>query len=84
MKIIYTMHALKKFADLASYGIKVRKAKIPSTIRKPKYKSRDNDNTISVSEFDRQHNIRVVHKSENHDIIIITFYIYRKGRYGEY
>lgn len=84
MKIIYTIHALKKFADLADYGIKVRKYKISSTIRIPKYKSRDNGNTISVSEFDKEHNIRVVHKSEDHDIIIITFYVCRKERYGEY
>lgn len=84
MKIIYTIHALKKFSDLEGFGIKVRKDKISSTIRKPEYKSKDNSNTVSVSEFDDEHNIRVVHKTENHDIIIIAFYIYRKGRYGEY
>lgn len=84
MKIIYTIHALKKFRDLASFGVIVHKAKISSTIRKSKYKSKDNGNTISVSEFDEGHNIRVVHKTENHGIIIITFYVCRKGRYGEY
>ena len=84
MKIIYTIHAQKKFRDLEGYGIKVRRDKISITIRKPKYKTKDNGNTISISEFDKGHNIRVVHKSENHAIIIITFYIYRKGRYGEY
>lgn len=84
MKIVYTVHALKKFRDLAEFGIEVRKYKISTTIRDPKYRSKDNGNTISVSEFDKEHNIRVVYKTENHGIIIITFYIYRKGRYGEY
>lgn len=54
------------------------------TIQKPKYVSRDNGNSIAASGFDEEHNLRVVHKTENRDIIIITFYIYRKGRYGEY
>lgn len=84
MRVVYTKHATVKFRDLTNLGITVRKSQIANTIQKPKYVSRDNGNTISASEFDEEHNLRVVHKTENRDIIIITFYIYRKGRYAEY
>lgn len=83
MKIIYTKHALKKFSDLRLFGVFITKARILNTIRKPKYKSSDNGNKIISASLDKSHNIRVVYYQENDDIIVVTFYIYRKGRYGE-
>ena len=50
----------------------------------PKYNLADNGNKISAAEFNEKHNMRVVYKEEKGDIIIITFYVYKKGRYGEY
>jgi len=83
VKIKYTRHAEKKFADLRIFGIFVTKSKISDTIKKPKYRSLDNGNSIIAAGFDKRHNLRVVYKQQRGDIIVITFYIYRKGRYGE-
>lgn len=84
MKIIYTKHAIKKFSDLLIFGIKVTKSQISNAINNPKYDSKDNGNKIAGCDFDNKHNLRVIYKIEKHAIIVITFYIYRKGRYGEY
>lgn len=84
MKISYTNHALKKFSDLRIFGIIVTKTQISNAITAPKYKSKDNGNDISSSSFNEKHNLRVVHKEEKGVIIVITFYICRKGRYGEH
>lgn len=84
MKIVYTIHARKKFSDLLLFGTKVTKSQISNAVNKPKYESRDNGNQIAVCDFDDKHNLRVVYKKKKGDIIIITFYVYRKGRYAEY
>ncbi len=83
MKIIYTKHAQKKFKDLQLFGIFITKARILNTIKKPKYRSSDNGNSIVSAGLDKSHNLRVVYYQERDDIIVVTFYIYRKGRYGE-
>lgn len=84
MKIVYTNHAKKKFSDLLMFGIKVTKSQISNAVDKSKYESKDNGNKIVVCDFDDKHNLRVVYKVEKGAIIIITFYVYRKGRYAEY
>lgn len=83
MKIHFTKHAKKKLSDLHLFGITVTKSKITKTIKKPKYHSLDNSKSIVASSFDKTHNLRVVYRPEKNDIIVITFYVYRKGRYGE-
>ena len=83
MKIKYTRHAEKKFADLRTFGIFVTKLKISDTIKNPEYRSSDNGNSVAAADFDKRHNLRVVYEQQRDDIIVITFYIYRKGRYGE-
>ena len=83
MKVIYTKHAQKKFSDLRLFGIFITKARILNTIKKPKYRSSDNGNSIVSASLDKSHNLRVVYYPERDDIIVVTFYIYRKGRYGE-
>ena len=83
MKIAFTKHALKKFGDLRIFGVNITKSKISDVINSAQYRSKDNGNTIAAHSFDAKHNLRVVYKQENSDIIVITFYIYRKGRYGE-
>jgi len=83
VRITYTKHAKKKFSDLRAFGIIVTVARVSETIEKPKYHSIDNSNSVVAADFDKQHNLRVVDKQQRNDIIIITFYVYRKGRYGE-
>lgn len=65
------------------FEIFVPKSKISDTIKNPKYRSSDNGNSVVAAGFDKKHNVRVVYKQQEDDIIVITFYVYRKGRYGE-
>ena len=68
---------------MKKFGIFVTRSKISETIKNPKYHSLDNSNSIVSAGFDKKHNLRVVITQRKDDIIVITFYIYRKGRYGE-
>ncbi|OGD89754.1 hypothetical protein A2W70_01035 [Candidatus Curtissbacteria bacterium RIFCSPLOWO2_02_41_11] len=64
MKIKYTKHAEKKFSDLRIFGIIITKSKISDTIKNPKYRSLDNDNSIVATGFDKRHNLRVVYRKQ--------------------
>jgi len=84
VKIVFTKHASKKFSDFKDFGIIITQLQVKNVVLKSKYNLSDNGNKISASSFNENHNLRVVYKEEKGDIIIITFYIYKKGRYGEY
>ena len=84
MKIIFTKHAYKKFSDLKIFGIIITQSQVKNAVMNAKYNLPDNGNKISAVSLNEKHNLRVIYKEEKGDIIIITFYIYKKGRYGEY
>jgi len=84
VKIVFTRHALKKFSDFKVFGITLSQSQVKNVVMNPKYNLPDNGNKISAAEFNEKHNMRVVYKEEKGDIMIITFYVYKKGRYGEY
>jgi len=84
MKIVYTKHAREKFSDLMIFGIKVTKRQIRNALEQSRYQSTDNGNRISAGDFDETHNLRIVYRVEKDAIMVITFYIHRKGRYGEH
>ena len=70
MKIVFTKHALEKFAVLKRLGWNITKEKVKETIKKPKWKgaSRHGQET-AMSLVDDRHIIRVVFDRED-DIII--------------
>ena len=74
MKIVFTNHVNKKFADLSELGIKVKKNLIQKIILEPNHKNKEADypNIIVTGELDEIHVLRVV---------LITFYPSKKGRY---
>ena len=83
MKIVFTEHALEKFAELKRLGWKLTKAKIRETIKSPKWRgtSRYGQET-AMSLVDDKHIIRVVFDREDDIIIkVITFHIARRGTY---
>jgi len=84
VKVVFTKHALKKFSDFKVFEIIVTKSQVRKIVINPKYNLPDNGNKISAAAFNEKQNLRVVYKEEKGVIIVITFYIYRKGRYGEY
>lgn len=82
MKIVFTKHALEKFAVLKRFGWNITKKKIRETIKKPKWKgtSRYGQET-AMRLIDEKHIIRVVIDKDGGIIKVITFHIARRGTY---
>ena len=82
MKIVFTKHALEKFAVLKRLGWNITKEKVKETIKKPKWKgaSRHGQET-AMSLVDDKHIIRVVINRAGGIITVITFHIARRGKY---
>lgn len=82
MKILYTKHALEKFAELGTEGWNITKAKIRQTIKNPKWKgSSQHGQETAMSLVDENHILRVI-INRNSDIIkVITFHPGKRGRY---
>lgn len=83
MKIIYTKHAQKKFADLAKLGLIVEKKLIKEIIINPLHKDLETDppKIIASGNLNYLHILRVVYKKEDDIITVITFYPTKKRRY---
>lgn len=83
MKILYTKHALQKFMDLESLGVKISKILIAKIIKNPLHLDATTDfpKKIASGELDATHTVRIVYKEENDTIMIVTFYPARKTRY---
>lgn len=82
MKIVFTKHALEKFAVLKRLGWNITKTKIRQIIQMPKWKgtSRYGQET-AMSIVDEKHIIRVVINREDDIIVVVTFHIARRGTY---
>lgn len=85
MRIVFTKHARKKFADLAKIGVKVLRKDVITTIKDAEHIDIESEapKIISSRPTDKRHILRVVFKIENDIITVITFYPARKGRYYE-
>lgn len=83
MKIIFTKHASKKFDDLESLGVKVTKKLIINVVSNPEDIDNQSDypKLIASKLINTKIVLRVVYRFEGNDIIIITFYPTKKGRY---
>jgi len=86
VKIIFTKHALEKFAVLESFGWKISKNKICQTLLKPRWSGKSNFGQGTAMDLvDKTHIIRVIfnkEKDENDDIIkVVTFHVARRGTY---
>ena len=82
MKIVYTKHALKKFAVFKRLGWNITKAKIRKTLQNPKWKgtSRYGQET-AMSLADDKHILRVIINRADGIITVVTFHITRRGTY---
>lgn len=82
MKIIYTKHALEKFASLRKKGWVVTKSKIRQIIKKPKWRGTTKYNQETAMDLmDASHILRIVLDKKSGIIKVITFHIGRRGKY---
>ena len=82
MKIIFTKHALDKFAVLKRLGWNISKLDIKRTIRNPRWVgvSRHGEKTV-MSLTGQNHILRIVFNIGDGIIKVITFHVARRGRY---
>jgi len=85
VKYIFTKHAKIKFANLAKIGVTISKKDILGTVKNPQHLDKISDfpKIIASKTIDEIHILRVVFKSEDDIITIITFYPAKRGRYYE-
>lgn len=85
MKIIFTKHALNKFAVFQERGLKFSRKQIENTVKLPENIDTlsDSPKIIASGKLDAEHIMRVVYLREDDIIRIITFYPAEKGRYYE-
>lgn len=85
MKYIFTKHAKIKFANLAKIGVTISKKHVLNTVKNPQHLDKISDfpKIIASKNIDKNHILRVVFKSEDDIITIITFYPAKRGRYYE-
>ena len=82
MRIIFTLHAIVKFAVLKRLGWKITKQKIRNTVNKPRWKGTSRFGQETALELlDKTHILRVIFNRENDKIKVITFHIARRGKY---
>ena len=82
MKFRYTKHAVYKFLKLQQSGFHITRLKIQNTIKSPlKLETRIDNNLIATSLIDDLHVLRVVYRTEDDIIVIITFYPGRRKAY---
>lgn len=83
MEIEFSKHALRKQEILKDLGWDISLDLIKNTIKNPSLtnKTRENQPT-AISPLDGKHILRVVYEIRSGIIIVITFYVSRKGRYG--
>lgn len=82
MKIVFTKHALEKFAELERLGWIITKNKVKQTIQKPKWKGKSHfGQKTAMSLVDQKHILRVIIDKEDDIIKVITFHIARRGKY---
>lgn len=81
-KLVYTKHALEKFAALHEKGWTVTKSRIRQIIKNPKWKgvTKYNQET-TISLMDNSHILRIVLDKKGDIIKVITFHMGRRGKY---
>ena len=82
MRIVFTKHAQKKFADLRKLGVVVTKRRIRAITQNPTHIAEDEyQKKIAIGRLDAYHILRIVYKIKDDIITVITFYPARTGRY---
>ncbi|KKR72375.1 MAG: hypothetical protein UU14_C0006G0014 [Candidatus Roizmanbacteria bacterium GW2011_GWB1_40_7] len=82
MSFRFTKHVSQKIFRIQRYGFPVNKTFIKQTIQNPvRVEERSDGTKIATSILDEQHCLRVVYRTEDDIIIIITCYPGRRKAY---
>ncbi len=82
--IYFTHHAIEKFEVLKRHGVSVAKDLIIEILQSPDLVDHSRlPLFIAQGALDSMHVLRVVYKQAGGDIIVITFYPARKGKYAK-
>ena len=80
--IVFTKHALEKFAVLKRHGVSISEYKVRTALDQPDIIDRSRlPLLIAQVNFDAQRVLRVVYKQEGYVKKVITFYPGRKKQY---
>lgn len=82
MRFHFTKHAKGKFLRVQKAGFKITQKQVKQTILFPlKVEDRPDNTHIATTLIDKTHVLRVVYRTQNDIIIIITFYPGRRKAY---
>lgn len=83
MRVTFTRHAKRKKEIIENLGWSIRLSLVENTIRNPDFESKTKTGQqTAVSFVDEKHILMIVYEIRNGIIVVITFHISRKGRYG--
>lgn len=83
MNIVFTKHALDKFALLERHGFFVSREEVIEGVQSPDLIDESRlPLLIAQKSIDLEHVLRVVYRQEGNMKVIITFYPGRKKQYG--
>jgi hypothetical protein len=81
-KIRFTKHAREKFELLKKYGFEISEATVEKTVAKPHLADRRDDQVLVLKPLDREYAVRVVYKTVNDNIVVLTFYPVKRKRFN--
>lgn len=86
MKVTFTKHAKNKFKYANELKWHLTEKNIKEAIQNPDFFSSDKEKEVQIvlKEFDQARNLRVVYSKTSGIIIVITFYLSKKGRYEKH
>lgn len=81
MRIVYTNHALKKFAFLKELGWDVTPFVIDNILKHPSNMKKGYVGAnIAIGSMNTAHDLRIVYSQVGDTITVVTFYPTKKGR----
>ncbi len=81
-KIRFTKHAKEKFELLRKYGFRLAESTVKETVSSPSRVGRRNGQLLALKPFNQEYAIRVVYKLVNDNIVVVTFYPVKRGRFN--
>jgi len=81
-KVRFTKHASEKLELLKRYGFAVTEKQVRDAIANPDRVDERDELALAIRVLDREYGLRVVYKTTNDNIVVVTFYPIRRERYG--
>jgi hypothetical protein len=79
----FTKHAREKFEILARHGVHVTEAQVIETLTAPDRIESERQPAVAQKTLSERYVLRVVFRIEGEDVVVVTFYPGRRGRYED-